>query len=82
MARTLGLVVTGHPMNGIPGPDFVAELRRRMPLIPVLVVSETAGFQKEYPGIDGVFFAIAPTADELRRLAHQLLAGEGQRKTA
>jgi CheY-like chemotaxis protein len=82
MAGAIGLVVTGHQMSGISGPEFVAELRRRMPRVPVLVVNPETGFESEYEGIDGVYFAKNPTAEELHRLADELLAGLAERQTA
>lgn len=82
MAGTLGLVISGHQMTGISGPEFVAELRGRMPGVPVLVVGLAAGLEREYQGIDGVYFAGNPTAEELRRLARELLGGVGVLQTA
>jgi CheY-like chemotaxis protein len=35
----LALVITGHVMSGISGPEFVAEVRNRVPQVPVLVLS-------------------------------------------
>jgi CheY-like chemotaxis protein len=37
-ARKLGLVISGHHTLGIGGPVFVAEMRSRMPAVPVLVL--------------------------------------------
>lgn len=82
MVQTLGLVVTGHQMSGISGPEFVAEFRRRMPRVPVLVLSQIPSFEKEYQGIDGVYFSSSPSADELRGLAEGLMEGLGRRQTA
>jgi len=81
IAATLGLVVTGHPMTGISGPEFVAELRQRMPQTPVLVVSPISGFEKEYEGIEGVRFSIGASAEELGKLATEML-GVAERQTA
>jgi CheY-like chemotaxis protein len=82
LAQTLRLVVTVHPMSGIPGPEFVAEFRMRMPQVPVLVVSSVSGFEKGYQGIEGVYFSNSPSAEELFGLADSLLEGMGQRQTA
>jgi len=38
-ASKLGLVISGHHTVGIGGPAFVAELRTRMPAVPVLVLN-------------------------------------------
>jgi DNA-binding NtrC family response regulator len=45
-ANRLGLVISGHDTQGIPGPTFVAELHSRMPRLPVLVL----GTQEAAPG--------------------------------
>lgn len=45
-ADKLGLVISGHHTRGIGGPAFVAELRSRMPALPVLVL----GAAGEVPG--------------------------------
>jgi hypothetical protein len=39
-ARKLGLVIASHPMQGIGGPAFVAELHARLPEIPILVLGD------------------------------------------
>ena len=39
-ARKLGLVIASHPMQGIGGPAFVAELHSRLPDIPILVIGD------------------------------------------
>jgi len=82
VAGRLGLVVTGHQMSGISGPEFVAELRQRMPEIPVLVLNQASGFEGEYQGISGVYFSENPSAEELHTLAVNLLAMVGERQTA
>jgi DNA-binding NtrC family response regulator len=40
-ARRLGLVIASHPMQGIGGPAFVAELHSRLPNIPILVLGDS-----------------------------------------
>jgi DNA-binding NtrC family response regulator len=40
-ARRLGLVIASHPMQGIGGPAFVAELHSRLPHIPILVLGDS-----------------------------------------
>lgn len=39
-AHKLGLVIAAHPMQGIGGPAFVAELHSRLPEIPILVLGD------------------------------------------
>ena len=72
-AKSLALVVTGHVMPGISGPEFVAEFRRRMPQVPVLVLGMAEHFQNEYQGIDRVYFSRTKVPDELRALAARLV---------
>ena len=78
IASDIGLVITGRHMPGIGGPEFVAELLRRLPELPVLVLSsggETAG---DYPG-DSVCFRKRPVpSDELLTLAGQMLSKHHQ----
>jgi CheY-like chemotaxis protein len=72
-SRSLALVITGHVTPGISGPEFVAEFRRRMPLVPVLVLGVTEHFQNEYQGIKGVYFSRTRVPDELRALAARIV---------
>jgi CheY-like chemotaxis protein len=80
-ARGLSLVVTGHKMSGISGPEFVAELRSRMPEVPVLVLTAVAGAERDYEGISGVKISQSSSPDELRSLVRRLMS-VGQRQTA
>jgi CheY-like chemotaxis protein len=80
-ARNLSLVVTGHVMSGISGPEFVAEFRSRMPDVPVLVLSSVPGAEREYLGIPGVAISEATSPEELRKLV-RLLLSTGQRRSA
>ncbi len=54
-AGNLGLVVTGENLPGIGGPEFVAELHMRMPLIPVLVLGAASENEADYAD-EGVRF--------------------------
>jgi len=80
-ARDLALVITGHTMTGISGPEFVAEFRARMPQVPVLVLSAIHGAEKQYAGIPGVFYSQTSSPDELRGLVKQLMR-RAERRTA
>ena len=73
-AKSLGLVITGHMMSGISGPEFVAEFRGRMPRVPVLVLGTAEHFEDEYMGIEGVYFSRSKSPDELRTLAARLVS--------
>jgi CheY-like chemotaxis protein len=72
-AKSLALVVTGHVMPGVSGPEFVAEFRRRIAHVPVLVLGAAEAVQNEYQGIDGVYFSRTTVPDELRALAARLV---------
>jgi DNA-binding NtrC family response regulator len=80
-AQGLSLVITGHVMSGISGPEFVAEFRSRMPHVPVLVMSTISDFEKAYQGIGGVYFSQTRSPEELRSLAGKLVT-VGHRQTA
>lgn len=72
-AANLALVIAGHHMPGIGGPEFVAELLSRMPELPVIVLGGSSDTASDYPG-DSVCFRLRPiAADELLSLAGQLM---------
>ncbi len=81
IARRLALVITGHKMSGISGPEFVAELRSRLPHVVVLVLSTTPSAEIEYLGMPGVFYSETRSTDDLRILAAKLLR-LGEKQTA
>lgn len=73
-AGNLGLVISGEHMAGIGGPAFVAELRTRMPSLPVLVLGNSGDGEIEYAG-QFVRFLVKPVStDEMLALAGQMLA--------
>jgi CheY-like chemotaxis protein len=80
-AQGLALVITGHVMSGISGPEFVEEFRSRMPQVPVLVLSAVPDAEQEYKGIPQVFVSRTTGGDELRSLVSRLV-DVGQRQTA
>jgi len=80
-AQGLALLITGHVMSGVSGPEFVAEFRSRMPDVPVLVLSSVPNAEKEYQGIPDVSVSQTALPDELRSLVRRLM-GTGQKRTA
>jgi CheY-like chemotaxis protein len=72
-AHGLALVVTGHRMSGISGPEFVAELRSRMPQVPVLVLSAVSDAEREYDGIPDVVVSQTTSPDELRTVVKRMV---------
>jgi len=80
-AQNLALVVTGHILSGISGPEFVAEFRSRMPEVPVLVLGTSPGIEQEYAGIPGVAISESGSPEDLRNLV-RLLLSTGQKQSA
>ena len=78
---SLGLVITDHCMPDLNGPQFVDLLRRRMPGIPVLVLSGLPDAEAEYEGLDVVFRAKPILPEELLALVHSFL-DQPMRRTA
>ncbi len=76
-ARALRLVITGNHLTGLTGPEFVSELRARMPRVPVLVLIG----RDEKPAKDsgkesneaGVSYSYAASPEELRATVDSLL---------
>ena len=72
LVRDLKLVITDHLMPGINGPQFVAELRQRFPVLPILVLSGLPDAENEYRGMN-VVHRLKPIAPEqLIELARSL----------
>lgn len=67
VASHLDLVISAQHWPGMSGPDFVAELHRRLPSIPVLILGTGEGVAEYYPASDGqVVYLDAPvTAKKL-----------------
>jgi DNA-binding NtrC family response regulator len=80
-ARSLGLVVTAHHLAGIGGPAFVAELRTRMPSLPVLVLGDSGEGKGNYSGERVRFLPRPILAEEMLTLASRMLA-QNECKTA
>jgi len=70
---SVGLVITDHWMPDLNGPQFVDLLRRRLPAIPVLVVSGLPDAESEYSGLDVVFRIKPIPPDHLLALVDSLL---------
>jgi CheY-like chemotaxis protein len=72
-AGNLGLVICCLNVPGVGGPAFVAELRDRLPFVPVLVLGGTREPSADY-AVDGVQFLSNPYATEqMLAAARQLL---------
>lgn len=69
----IGLVITDHIMPGMSGSEFVRELRKLHPELPVLVISGLEEAEAEYEGMN-VLFRLKPLLpDNLLASVHRLL---------
>jgi len=72
LARNVRLVITDHVMPKVSGPQFVVELRRRFPALPIVVLSGLPDAEGEYVGMN-VVYRLKPIApEELIRLTRSL----------
>lgn len=70
---SLGLVITDHSMPGMNGPEFVADLRDRLPLVPVVVLSGFPDVESEYEGLNIQFRMKPVPPDQLIAMVQGLL---------
>lgn len=80
-AHPFGLVITDHLMPGMNGPEFVTELRKRYPQLPVLVLSGMEDAIDAYDDLDVVFRMKPLPPEDLLHLVRTLLS-EAIGKTA
>ncbi len=67
------LVITDHLMPGLTGSEFVRELRKDHPTLPVLVISGLEEAEEEYSDL-GVLFRLKPLQpDHLLASVHRLV---------
>jgi len=70
---SISLVITDHYMPDLNGPQFVDLLRRRLPAIPVLVLSGLPDAAEEYVGLDVVFRAKPVLPEQLLAVVSSFL---------
>jgi DNA-binding response OmpR family regulator len=70
----IGVVLTDHIMPGMNGAQFVRELRKTHPTLPVLVISGLDEARSEYDGLDVVFLLKPLPPEELLANVRGLLA--------
>jgi DNA-binding response OmpR family regulator len=72
LARKVRLVITDHVMPKVSGPQFVVQLRRRFPTLPILVLSGLPDAESEYVGMN-IIYRLKPIApEELIQLTQSL----------
>lgn len=75
------LVITDHIMPGMNGAEFVRELRKTRPKLPILVISGMEEAETEYEGMN-VLFRLKPVLPENLLASVQSLIGIGQTEAA
>jgi CheY-like chemotaxis protein len=69
----INLVITDHIMPGMSGAEFIRELRKLKPTLPVLVISGMEEAEAEYADLD-VLFRVKPLLpDNLLASVHRLV---------
>jgi len=69
------LVITDHLMPGMMGAEFVRELRKTYPTMPVLVISGLEEAEDEYKTLDVLFRMKPLLPDHLLASVHRLMQG-------
>ena len=77
----LGLVISGHHTMGFGGPAFVAELRARVPALPILVLGMIGEAASDYTASRVLFVPRHLVAEQMVALSGQLL-GQPKREVA
>ena len=80
-AQNVGMVITDHLMPGMNGFQFVTELRRRFPTLPILVLSGLPDGEPEYAGLN-VLYRLKPLAPEELIQLTQSIPGSALGRTA
>ena len=74
----VGAVITDHIMPGMNGAEFVRELRKTMPSLPVIVISGLEEAEEEYDGLDVRFLVKPLPPDQLLANVRDILQLEQQ----
>ncbi len=72
----INLVITDHLMPGMMGAEFVRELRKFQPHLPVLVISGLEEAEEEYSDLDVLFRMKPLLPDHLLASVHRLTTRE------
>lgn len=81
-AEEIKLVITDHLMPRMMGVDFVRELRKSHPDLPVLVISGLEEAEDEYAGLDVLFRMKPLLPDHLLASVHRLTSAPSARRQA
>jgi DNA-binding NtrC family response regulator len=71
------LVITDHLMPALNGADFVRELRKLHPTLPVMVISGLEEAEEEYKDLDVTFRMKPLLPDHLLASVHRLIRSSG-----
>jgi DNA-binding response OmpR family regulator len=74
---TIKLIITDHLMPGMMGAEFVRELRKTDPAMPVLVISGLEEAEDEYAGMNVLFRMKPLLPDHLLASVHRLMKRDG-----
>lgn len=77
-AMEVGVVITDHIMPGMNGSEFVRELRRLRPSLPVIVISGLEEAEDEYEDLDVRFLLKPLPPDQLLATMRSVLQVEQQ----
>jgi DNA-binding response OmpR family regulator len=80
--ENIGAVITDHLMPGMDGAQFVRELRKFAPAMPVIVISGLSEAEDDYMGLGVVFRTKPLDPEELIALLLAILSASGNRATA
>jgi DNA-binding response OmpR family regulator len=78
----IGAVITDHLMPGMDGSQFVRELRKFAPALPVIVISGLSEAEDDYRGLEVAFRTKPFDPEELIALIRATLSASGNRATA
>jgi DNA-binding response OmpR family regulator len=82
VGANIGAVITDHLMPGMDGSQFVRELRKFAPAMPVIVISGLSEAEDDYRGLEVVFRTKPLDPEELIALIRGSLSASGNRATA
>jgi CheY-like chemotaxis protein len=74
--KRIDIIITDHIMPGMSGAEFVRELRKTHPDLPVMVISGLDEAQDEYAGMNVCFLLKPLSPDLMLSNLHQLLTQE------